>query len=60
MSKIKDIAVTEFDTLLLQQMHLGELVVVDSHINKRLDTLEELLGVISAPADDALSTSGMP
>ena len=26
----------------------------------RLDMSEELLGVVSVPADDALSTSGMP
>ena len=59
-SEIEDIAGTEFDELLLQQMHLGELDVVDSRINQRLDMSEELLGVVSVPADDALSTSGMP
>ena len=47
MSEIEDIAGMEFDELLLQQMHLGELDVVD-------------WGVVSVPADDALSTSGMP
>ena len=41
-------------------MHLGELDVVDSHINQQLDMSEELLGVVSAAADDVLSTSGMP
>ena len=49
---------TEFDKL-LQQVHLGELDVVDSQINERLDMSEELLGVILAPADNTLSTSGM-
>ena len=57
---MEDIAGMEFDELLLQQMHLGELDVVDSHINKRLDMSEELLGVVSVPADDALSTLGLP
>ena len=59
MSEIENITGTEFDEL-LQQMHLGEFDVVDSRINERLDMLEEQLGVISAPADDTLSTSGMP
>ena len=58
MSEIKDIAGTEFDELLSQQMHLGELDVVDSRISQRLDMSEELLGVVLVPADDALSTSG--
>ena len=52
MSKIEDIADTEFDEL-LQQVHLGELNVVNSRINERLDMSEELLGVVSAPADNA-------
>ena len=43
----------------LQQMHLGEFDVVDSRINEQLDMSEELLGVISAPVDGTLSTSGM-
>ena len=60
MSEIEDMAGTEFDELLLQQMHLGELDVVDSRINQRLDMSEKLLGVVSDPANDALSTSGMP
>ena len=34
--------------------------VADSRINERLGMLEELLGVVSDPADDTLSTSGMP
>ena len=45
--------------LVLQQMHLGELDVVDSRTNQRLD-MSELLGVVSVPVDDALSTSGIP
>ena len=60
MSEIEDIAGTEFDELLLQQKHLDELDVVDSSINQRLDMSEERLSVDSFPADDALSTSGMP
>ena len=56
MSEIGDIADTEFD----DQVHLGEFDVVDSRINERLDMSEELLGVISDPADDTLGTSGMP
>ena len=51
MSDIEDIADTEFGEL-LQQVHLGELDVVDSRIHKRLDMSEELLGVVSDPADD--------
>ena len=42
------------------QVHLGELDLVDSRISQRLFMSEELLGVVSAPADDALSMSGMP
>ena len=53
MSKIEDIAGTEFDEL-LQQVHLGELDLVDYRINQRLDMSEEMLGVVSALADDAL------
>ena len=47
---------------LLQQVHLGEPDLVDLRISQRLDMSEELLCVVSAPADDALSTctSGMP
>ena len=56
MSEIKDIADTEFDEL-LQQVHLGEVNVVDLRINERLDMSEELLGVVSDPVDDTLSTS---
>ena len=61
MSEIEDIAGTEFDELLLQQVHLGKLDVVDSLINERLEMSEELLiVVVSIPADDVLSTSCMP
>ena len=59
MSEMKDIAGTEFDEL-LQQVHLGEVDVVNSRINERLDMSEELLVVVLAPADDILNTSWMP
>ena len=59
MSEIEDMAGTKFDQLFLQQMPLGELDVVDSRINQRLDMSEELLGVILVPADDAFSTLGV-
>ena len=58
MSEIEDIVGTELNEL-LQQVHLGEVDVVDSRINERLDMSEELLGFISAPVDDILSTLGM-
>ena len=48
MSKIEDIADTEFDAL-LEQVDLGELSVVESHIDEWQVLLEELLGVVSAP-----------
>ena len=48
MSAIEDIADTEFDEL-LQQVHLGELDIVDSRLNERQDTSEELLVVVSDP-----------
>ena len=51
----------EFDEL-LQQVHLSELdvrCVVVLRINERLDMSEEMLGVISDPADDTLCTPGM-
>ena len=44
----------------MQQVHLGELDIVDSRIYQRLDMSEELLGVVLTPVDDALGTSGMP
>ena len=50
-SDIEDISDTEFSEL-LQQVHLGKLDVVDSLIHEWLDMLEELLGVVSDPADD--------
>ena len=59
MFEIEDIAGTEFNKL-LQKVYLGELDVVDSRINERLDMSEELLGVVSAPANDMLSMTGMP
>ena len=58
MFEIECISCTEFDKL-LQQVHLGELDVVDSHLNERLDMSEKLLDVVSTPADHALNTSGM-
>ena len=48
----------EFDEL-LQKVHLNELNIVDLSINERLDMLEELLGVVSDPVDDTLSTPGI-
>ena len=59
MSEIEDFADSEFDEL-LQQVHLVQLDVVDWRINERLCMSEELLGVVSDPANDKLSTSGMP
>ena len=47
MSDIEDITDMEFGEL-LQQVHLGELDVVDSHIHEELDMSEELLGVQSS------------
>ena len=58
MSEIEDIADSKFDEL-LQQVQLGKHDVVDLRIDERQDMSEELLGVVSAPADDTLSTSGM-
>ena len=60
MSEIEDIAGTEFDKLLWQRVRLTELDVVDWRISQRLEMSKELLGVVSVPADDALTTSGMP
>ena len=57
MSEIEDTAGAEFDEL-LQQVYLSEHDVVDSRKNEQLDMSEKLLGVISAPADDTLSTLG--
>ena len=54
MSEIKDITDTEFDTLLLD---LGELDIVGPQTDGQ-DMLEELLGIILAPADDTLSRTG--
>ena len=58
MSEIEVITDTEFDEV-LQQVHLGELDVVDLRITEWLDVSKELLGVVLDPADDTLSTSGM-
>ena len=55
MSEIKDIADTEFDKLSLD---LGELDIVESCTNGQ-DMLEELLGIVLAPANDMLSRTGM-
>ena len=53
MYEIKDIAETKFDKL-LEHIDLGELDIVESRTNERAMS-EELLGIISAPADDTLS-----
>ena len=58
MSKIENIGGTEFDEL-LQQVHFGKHDVDYSHIIEWQDMSEELLGVVSAPASDRSSTSGM-
>ena len=59
LSEIEDIAYTEFNELILEQVHLGKLNVVDSRIDEWQDMLEEMLGVVSAPADNTLCMSGM-
>ena len=53
MSEIEHITDTEFGKL-LQQVHLGklDLHVTYSHIVEWQDMPEELLGILSAPADD--------
>ena len=38
--------------MVLQQVHLDELDIVDSQIKEQLDMSEELLGVVSALAND--------
>ena len=48
MSKIEDIADTEFNEL-LEQVDLGELDVVESHIDEWQDMSEKLLGIVLAP-----------
>ena len=53
--EIQNNASTEFDAL-LQQVHLGELDVLDLFINEQQDMPEGLLGVVSTPANDTLST----
>ena len=63
MSENEDIAYMESDKL-LEQVDLGKLDIVESHIDDWQDMLEELLSirgaaVLLAPADDTLSTSGM-
>ena len=59
MFEIEDITDTKFDEL-LKQVHSGEVDIVDSRINEWQDMLEELLGVVSSPADNKLSTLVMP
>ena len=59
MSDSEDITGTEFDEQ-LQHVHLGELDVVDLRINELLDMSEELMGVISARADDTIGLSRVP
>ena len=53
MSEIKNIAGTEFDEL-LQQVHLGELNVVNLCINQRLAMSEKRLGIVSVPANELI------
>ena len=43
--KIEDIAEMEFDEL-LQQVHLGELDIVDSHTDEQQDMSKHLLGIV--------------
>ena len=57
-SEIKDMEDMEFDEL-LEQVDVGELDVVESRVNEWQGMSKELLGIISAPADGILSTSGM-
>ena len=54
MFEMEDIAGTEFDEL-LQQVHLGELHVVDLRINEWLDMSGGLLGVVLPSVDDTLN-----
>ena len=56
MSEIEDN--NEFDVI-LGSTNLDELDLTSSMMNKQQDLSEELLGVISAPADDAIGTSGV-
>ena len=54
MSKIEDIADTEFDEV-LEQVQSGECDIVDSHIDERRDMLEELLVVVlAAPCNESM------
>ena len=57
MSKIEDIADSEFDKL-LQQVQLGKHDVLDLRIDKWGDMSKELLGVASASADGTFCWSG--
>ena len=56
MSEIGNIADTNLDKL-LEKVHLGKLDIVDLHTDEQQDVSEELLGVLSTPADDTSSTS---
>ena len=38
---------------------MGELDVVESHTTEEQDMPEDLLGIVSVPTDDTLSTSGI-
>ena len=57
MSEIKDIADMECDQL-LEHIDLGKLDIIEFRMDGQ-DMLENLLGVIVTPTDDALSISGM-
>ena len=54
MSEIEDTTGMEFVEL-SQQMYLGKLDIVDSHINEGLGMLKKLEDVVSALVDDTLS-----
>ena len=57
MSETEDTADTEFDKL-LENVDFGKLDIVESCADGQ-DTMDELYGIVIAPADDTLSTSGM-
>ena len=57
MSDIEDIANSEFNEL-LEHFDLGELYAVESSTDGQ-DMSKELLGIVTATTDDALSTSGI-
>ena len=58
MSDIKDITGTEFYEL-LEQVQVGKRDIVNSQVDEWQDMLEKLLVVVSAPADDTFSITGI-